>query len=294
MKDPDANKMVQPKLMRFFKRAADLTPEDLEKVTVQAVSSKWRRVEPQIEEQPETLEHDLQIVSVAPLEQVEALLVAARKQRMNSGGRPRVPAEMQRGVSEGNAKSNRLQHGDPRRRQDILPHAGLKICQYMVGEQQKHGDEMSWKRACMKKYIPMQWKTLKGIYDKGKAFWEAKVKDNRAGMGSRGSLMKRGQNLKLVHRQGIARGARAEGAGRHDKFKHFKVALKIWVQLERENGHAIDGHDMVEEFLHILQKAVDYGMLMETKGTLSAGGAALLLKYKGRQVMLKKKDYRKN
>ena len=294
MKDPDANKMVQPKLMRFFKRAADLKPEDLEKVTVQAVSSKWRRVEPQIEEQPETLEHDLQIVSVAPLEQVEALLVAARKQRMNSGGRPRVPAEMQRGVSEGNAKSNRLQHGDPRRRQDILPHAGLKICQYMVGEQQKHGDEMSWKRTCMKKYIPMQWKTLKGIYDKGKAFWEAKVKDNRAGVGSRGSLMKRGQNLKLVHRQGIARGARAQGAGRHDKFKHFKGALKTWVQLERENGHAIDGHDMVEEFVHILQKAVDYGMLMETKGTLSAGGAVLLLEYKGRLVMLKKKDYRKN
>ena len=52
MMDSDANKKVQPKLMRFFKRAADLKPEDLEKVTVQAVSSKWRRVEPQVEEQP--------------------------------------------------------------------------------------------------------------------------------------------------------------------------------------------------------------------------------------------------
>ena len=52
MEDCEANKKVQPKLMRFFKRPADLTPEDLEKVTVQAVSSKWRRVEHPIEEQP--------------------------------------------------------------------------------------------------------------------------------------------------------------------------------------------------------------------------------------------------
>ncbi len=72
--ESDANKKVQPKLMRFFKRAADLKPEELEKVTVQTVSSKWRSVEPQIEEQPERSEQSLQLVSVAPLEEVEALL----------------------------------------------------------------------------------------------------------------------------------------------------------------------------------------------------------------------------
>ncbi len=39
MEDCVANKKVQPKLIRFFKRPADLKPEDLEKVAVQAVSS---------------------------------------------------------------------------------------------------------------------------------------------------------------------------------------------------------------------------------------------------------------
>ena len=170
----------------------------------------------------------------------------------------------------------------------------MKICKFMVEQQEKHADELSWKRTCMKKYLPMQWKSLKGIYDKGVAFWEAKTKDNLCGLGTRGSLNKKGQTLKKSHRGSTARGARAKGAGRHDHFKHFKEALKTWVKLERENGHAIDGHDMVEEFQHILQKAVDYGMAMEIKGTLSPGGAALLLEYKGRQVMLKKKQYRAN
>ena len=97
----------------------------------------------------------------------------------------------------------------------------------------------------MKKYLPLQWRTLQGIHKKGIAFWEAKVKDNVAGVGSRHSLMKKCVNLKLSHGACTASGARAPGAGRHDHFKHFKVALKTWVQLERESGHAIDGHDMV-------------------------------------------------
>ena len=61
---------------------------------MQAASSKWRRVEHRIEEQPDRSEESLQLVSVAPLEQVEASLVAARKQSMNKGGRPSMPAEL--------------------------------------------------------------------------------------------------------------------------------------------------------------------------------------------------------
>jgi hypothetical protein len=75
---------------------------------------------------------------------------------MNKGGRPCVPAEIVRGKYGGNAKSNRLQHGEPRRRHDVLPHAGLKICQFMFAEKEKHVDEMSWRRTCMKRYLPMQ------------------------------------------------------------------------------------------------------------------------------------------
>ncbi len=44
----------------------------------------------------------------------------------------------------------------------------------------------------------------------------------------------------------------------------------------------------------MLQQAVDYGGPLEAKSLLSPAGAALLLEYWGRQVMLKKKDYRKN
>ena len=293
MEDCEANKKVQPKLMRFFKRPADLTPEDLEKVTVQAVSSKWRRVEHPIEEQPARSEKCLPLASAAPLEQVEASLVAAAKLRMNKGGRPCKPAEILRGKYGGQSKSNRLQHGEPRRRQDILPHAGLAICRYMDTAKGYHGDEVSWQRTCMKKYLPMPWKTLKNVHSKGIAFWESKVRDSVCGVGSRGSLNKNGQSKKTSLRESSARGSRAKGAGRPDHFKHFKEALKIWVKLERENSHAIDGYDMAEEFMHIVQKAVTYGTAMVIKGALSPGGAALLLEYKARLVMLKKKDYKK-
>ena len=219
MEDCEANKKVQPKLIRFFKRPADLKPEDLEKVTVQAMSSKWRRVEHQIEGQPARSQKSLPLVSVAPLEQVEASLVAALKPRMNKGGRPCKPAEILRGIDGGQSKSNRLQHGEPRRRQDVLPHAGLAICRYMDTAKEYHGDEVSWQRTCMKKYLPMAWKTLKNVHSKGIAFWESKVKDSLCGVGSRGSLNKNGQSKQAFLREGSARGSRAKGAGRHDHFK---------------------------------------------------------------------------
>ena len=284
------NNMVQPKLARFMKRPSELTVQDLEVATVQALKSKHQRVQRPLEVQGEP-----ECSVVAPLETIAgAMLDAHAAAILSPGGRPSKPAAMQRGTYGGVDKSNRLEAGLPRRRHDVTPWAGLATVKFMEQERRKHADEDSWRRVCLLRYQPMTWQSLQTMYKKGLAFWEAKVKDCSVGKGSRGSLNKRGQNLKRTISGKTARGCRADGGGRTDRFKHFKVALKEWVKIERENGQAIDGHDMIEEFLYIVEKGVTYGEAMQTKSQLSPNGIARLLEYKCRVQNLKKKSYRKN
>ena len=99
---------------------------------------------------------------------------------------------------------------------------------------------------------PLQWSQLKNIYSKGMAFWKAKVHEVDVGSGSRGSLKKNGQHLLQCRRLKLCREVRAAGVGRKDDFKHVREAVRVWVQSERENGHAFEGHDLIEEFLYIL------------------------------------------
>ena len=288
----EPNDKVQPRLARFFKRPAEMSPEDLEFVTVQAVDSRHRRAVqapgPEIEV--------LMVPVPLPLEHVEDALVAVhRAARGRLGqGRPAVPGPLKRGVGGSFDKSNRLESEVLRRRFDLQPHAGLKIMQFMMKERAKHADENSWRKQCLLKYKPLCWRQLQNVHSKGIGFWEAKVRDCSTGAGTRGSLNKRGQHLKQEHRWTGSKGVRASGAGRKDHFKNFKGALKKWAHMERGNGHAIDGHDMVEEFTFMLQKAIAYGDEMKTKNVLAAAGLALLLEYKGRVASLKKRDYRKN
>jgi hypothetical protein len=145
----------------------------------------------------------------------------------------------------------------------------------------------------MLKYRPMEWRQLKRIHDKGIAFWEAKVKNSTVGQGTRGSLNKRGQRLKIAHRKNFARGVRASGGGRKDHFKEFKVALKQWAELERGNGQTLDSHDLVEQFAFMVNKAVAHGAELQAKCHLSAAGRARLLEYRGRVERLKTKSYRR-
>ena len=176
----------------------------------------------------------------------------------------------------------------------MTPHTGLKMALFMEAERGKHSDEGSWwRRQCLIKYRPLSWRQLVGIWQKGVPFWEAKAKASPVGAGSKGNLNKTGQSLKSAHRWSSGRGVRAAGGGRKDHFRQFKEALKVWVHLEREHGHTIDGHDMIEEFLFVVQKAIAHGDDLQTKQQLAPAGAALLLEYKARVVSLRHPQYRK-
>ena len=65
------------------------------------------------------------------------------------------------------------------------------------------------------------------------------------GAGSQGSLNRAGQHVCSVDRPSAARGCREKGAGRKDYYVAYKIMLKEWVQLERDNGHSLDMSDLV-------------------------------------------------
>ena len=276
-------------LKRFWKPEAALTPSNLRFVNVQAVKSRHVRA-PDVDV--------VDNVAGSQLVQLETALVAVANnfetRRRGRAGRPRVAERDLRGVAGGVDRSNRLMPGMQRRRQDISPWEGLKIFRFMETSKTQFADEESWRRHVYRRYRPKPWRALKGVYDKGGAYWEQRVRDSGIGAGTRGTLNRRGQNLKHIHRMKMAKGCRAKGAGRPDEFKIFKVALKEWVHLERRNGNPLDSSDLLEQFKYMLGAAVKIGEAAEAKGRLHDLGRAKLLEYKGRLEMLKKVDYAKN
>jgi len=115
---------VQPRLARFFKSAESLTSEDLEHVRVQAVSSrhvvKKRRVEVADPEEEATVE--------VLLEKEEA----EHERSKGRQGRHAMPVEDRRGRFNGVDKSNRLQLGQERRREDVGPWEGVVLILILI------------------------------------------------------------------------------------------------------------------------------------------------------------------
>ena len=54
--------------------------------------------------------------------------------------------------------------------------------------------------------------------------------------------------MQNAHRLSSARGVRAPGGGRNDKFAAYKQMLKDWVEVERSNGHGLDYTDLMLQF----------------------------------------------
>ena len=55
---------------------------------------------------------------------------------------------------------------------------------------------------------------------------------------------------------GLSKGRRAEGGGRKDNFKMYKIQLKTWVEEERRNGHSLDATDLHLQFVWFLSEMV--------------------------------------
>ena len=51
-----------------------------------------------------------------------------------------------------------------------------------------------------------------------------------------------------------AKGCRAKGGGRKDKFRFAKEKVTAWVDIERELGHNISREDVLQEFIEIVLK----------------------------------------
>ena len=81
-------------------------------------------------------------------------------------------------------------------------------------------------------------RSLKNVLKKGVAFW--KERQSRVQVGKH-SLNKRGGRLKRVCRTSEARGCRAPGGGRQDRFAGYKAAVKQTFALELENGQEVCG-----------------------------------------------------
>ena len=109
--------------------------------------------------------------------------------------------------------------------------------------------------------------------------WEEKAEGIGVGAGSNGSLNLRGQHIISAHSVKTARGCRARDAGRSDRFKAFKQALKQWLRMERRNGHAVDATDLLDQLCWCVQEAVEHGATMEASSQLTAQDRLKLMEY---------------
>ena len=149
-----------------------------------------------------------------------------------------------RGTAGGWA-SNRLYAGMERRRQDCSAAEGVDLCQKVLDMQAGGTDAAEVNKYLLKHCSgstagakAKRLRSLKNVIKKGVAFWRARLQ--RVQVGKRG-LKKRGGQLKRVCRTSEARGCRAPGGGRLDRFAGYKAAVKQTFELELENGQEVCG-----------------------------------------------------
>ena len=137
----------------------------------------------------------------------------------------------------------------------------------MEEARERHICEDDWRRECVRRYRPKTWRQLKMIHAKSVEWWEEKIKISGVGQGSKGTMNSRGQSLKSAHRVKTAKGCRSAGGGRKDEFRVFKDGLKLWVGAERENGHPLDGGDLLEQFQWMAEACVATSTASKLKGS---------------------------
>ena len=141
--------------------------------------------------------------------------------------------------------SNRLYAGMERRRQDCSAAEGVDLCKKVLDMQAAGTDATAVNQYLLKHCSgstpegkAKRLRSLKNILKKGMAFWRGR--QEKVQVGKRG-LQKRGGALKRVCRTSEARGCRAPGGGRQDRFAGYKAAVKRTFTLELENGQEVCG-----------------------------------------------------
>ncbi len=105
-----------------------------------------------------------------------------------------------------------------------------------------------WRATCCARF-GMQWMQLQAIY-LHKSTWQNRVETFKIGLQSRSAAFMKGQGSKGgASKKKGGLGSRAPGEGRKDKFRHVKLRVKRWLELERSRLHHVDKVDLLEEFL---------------------------------------------
>ena len=160
------------------------------------------------------------------------------------------------GIAEAGLQSNRKRHGSRATRKDEGAATKLKIAEHMKELQKSCANVTEWKSVCIKTY-GKTWKTLKNILA-GEAEWRSRMKAFKLGFGTTGSTAAKGTCSKggrQVKKGGI--GARRAGGGRKDRFWHFKMQVKAFMERERSQCHHVDKVDLVDEFLDSVKQELE-------------------------------------
>ena len=140
--------------------------------------------------------------------------------------------------------SNRLYAGMQRRRHDWSAHEAVELCEFVEALRAGGADRAEVNRALLRRMSGntksgakgAKLRSIKEMLAKGIDFWRARLKTLQVG---KHSSRKKGGVLKKVCKTSEARGCRAPGGGRKDRFCSYKAAVKRVFHLELENGQEV-------------------------------------------------------
>ena len=217
--------VLQPKLRRSFSQIWSDSPE-----------------EEGLEIDHEILEESLQ----QGLESKRKWESKATYSRPPGGRRSNARYGLQSRGTAGGWGSNRLYAGMERRRHDCSAAEGVELCKKVLDLQAGGTDAAEVNKYLLKHCGSLgtggskakTLRSLKNVLKKGMKFWKDRLE--RVQVGKHGKL-KKGASLKRVCRTSEARGCRAPGGGRKDRFEGYKAAVKKTFTLELENGQEVAG-----------------------------------------------------
>jgi hypothetical protein len=179
-----------------------------------------------------------------------AKALAALRTRKGSRGRP---SGLQRGSSgleeQAEVELAKAGHGTKRKRQEEWTAAvKLEVCKYLQANRCKFSEEKSFWKAMVWRYGRSRNYLTRLLARQERR--EDFVKSRKLGLGTGDSKYKaRGTQQGLMGRRWRSQGKRSKGGGRKDRFAHFKVKVKHFLERERSYGHSVDLEELCQELL---------------------------------------------
>ena len=172
-----------------------------------------------------------------------------------------------RGVA-GGWGSNRLYPGMQARRNDWSAAEAVDICNLMAGLKSEGASAAEVNRKLLEKVAAMpgavkssvkRVRALHRVCKKGLTFWQERLEKVEVGKFTQN---KKGGVLKQVCKKSAAKGCRAPGGGRKDRFSCYKAAVKSVFWQELENGQEV-ARRLVSRFTQVCPQSSNRGGLVK-------------------------------